>query len=184
MNDKVRIGCDRVRMFLIINYLNKNKKYFKYLTRKHCNTSVLNFLVKLMVFSMLENLIMKEEGKTLEFKENTQSLNKIIQTIIAFANTAGGTIIIGVKDKTKKITGIQRPLNEEEKISNAVTDSISPLFLPNIEIHNIRNKELLVIKAPHAAGPFYLKKYGEKESTFIRLGSTNRKAILQNYIKN
>ena len=76
----------------------------------------------------------------------------------------------------QKITGIQRPLNEEEKISNAVADSISPLFLPNIEIHNIRNKELLVIKAPHAAGPFYLKKYGKKESTFIRLGSTNRKA--------
>jgi predicted HTH transcriptional regulator len=69
-------------------------------------------------------------------------------------------------------------LNEEEKISNAVADSICPLFLPNIEIHNSRNKKLLIIKVPHAAGPFYLKKYGEKESTFIRLGSTNRKADL------
>lgn len=125
---------------------------------------------------MLENLIMMNEGKTLEFKENTQNLNKIIQTIIAFANTAGGTIIVGIKDKTKKIIGIPNPLNEEEKISNAVADSIFPLFLPNIEIHNIRNKELLVIKVPHAVGPIYLKKYGENEGTFIRLGSTNRKA--------
>ena len=50
---------------------------------------------------MLENLIFSSEGKTLEFKENTNSLNKIIQTIIAFANTAGGVIIIGVKDKNK-----------------------------------------------------------------------------------
>ena len=127
---------------------------------------------------MLENLLMMEEGKILEFKENTQNLSKIIQTIIAFANTAGGTIIIGIKDKTKKIIGIQKPLLEEEKISNAVADSIVPLFLPNIEIHNIRNKELLVIKVPHAVGPVHLKKYGEKQGTYIRLGSTNRKADL------
>lgn len=43
---------------------------------------------------MLEELLIKDEGKTLEFKENTQSLQKIIQTIIAFANTAGGTIVV------------------------------------------------------------------------------------------
>ena len=49
---------------------------------------------------MLELFLNQEEGKQLEFKENTESLNRIIQTIIAFANTAGGTIIIGVKDKT------------------------------------------------------------------------------------
>ena len=127
---------------------------------------------------MLENLLLMEEGKSLEFKENTKNLNKIIQTIIAFANTAGGTIIIGIKDKTKKIVGIQSPLKEEEKVSNAVADSIDPLFLPNIEIHNIRNKELLVIKVPHAVGPFSFRKHGEKEGTYIRLGSTNRKADL------
>jgi hypothetical protein len=39
---------------------------------------------------MLEELLVKDEGKTLEFKENTLSLKKIVQTIIAFANTAGG----------------------------------------------------------------------------------------------
>ena len=52
---------------------------------------------------MLKELLSKEEEKTLEFKENTQSLQKIIQTIIAFANTAGGTLVIGIKDKTKEI---------------------------------------------------------------------------------
>ena len=125
---------------------------------------------------MLENLLLMEEGKTIEYKENTKGLNKIIQTIVAFANTAGGIIVIGIQDKTKKIMGLQKPLKEEEKVANAVADSIDPLFLPNIEIHNIRNKELLVIRVPHAAGPFYLRKYGEKKGTYIRLGSTNRLA--------
>ncbi len=41
---------------------------------------------------MLEELLTKEEGKTLEFKENTKSLPKIIQTIVAFANTASSDL--------------------------------------------------------------------------------------------
>jgi len=49
---------------------------------------------------MIEVYLSREEGKILEFKENTKSLHKIINTIIAFANTAGGTLIIGIKDKT------------------------------------------------------------------------------------
>lgn len=52
---------------------------------------------------MIEELLQQEEGKTLEFKENSKSLDRIIHTIIAFANTAGGKVLIGVKDKTKEI---------------------------------------------------------------------------------
>ncbi len=56
---------------------------------------------------MLEELLAKEEGKILEFKENTKSLSKIIQTIVAFANTAEGTLVIGIKDKIKEIVGLR-----------------------------------------------------------------------------
>ena len=66
---------------------------------------------------MLEELLTKEEGKTLEFKENTKGLPKIIQTIVAFANTAGGTLVIGIKDKTKEIIGLSNVLEEEERIA-------------------------------------------------------------------
>ncbi len=52
---------------------------------------------------MIQDLLKKEEGKTLEFKENTTSLVGIIKTVVAFANTAGGTLVIGVEDKSKKI---------------------------------------------------------------------------------
>ncbi len=55
---------------------------------------------------MLEELLTKEEGKTLEFKENIKSLQKIVQTIVAFANTAGGTLIVGIKDKSKEVIGL------------------------------------------------------------------------------
>lgn len=52
---------------------------------------------------MIEDLLAKEEGKTLKFKDNTKSLPKIIQAIVAFANTAGGFLVNGIKDKTKAV---------------------------------------------------------------------------------
>ncbi|MBU1023741.1 ATP-binding protein, partial [bacterium] len=89
---------------------------------------------------MIENLLTKDESKTVEFKQDCKSLTRIIQTAVAFANTAGGTIVIGIQDKTKIILGIQSPLKEEERLANAFADNISPLLLPNIQIFNLRKK--------------------------------------------
>jgi len=58
----------------------------------------------------------EQAGKTLEFKEKCSSLPKIVQTVAAFANTAGGTLIIGVRDKTKDVVGLSDPLKEEERL--------------------------------------------------------------------
>lgn len=125
---------------------------------------------------MIEELLQQEEGKTLEFKENTKSLDKIIHTIIAFANTAGGKILIGVKDKTKEVVGLRHPIEEEIRLANAIADAIEPLFSPDIHVVSWRNKEFLIIQVPHSIGPYYVKSKGLKKGTYIRLGSTNRLA--------
>jgi predicted HTH transcriptional regulator len=125
---------------------------------------------------MIEELLQQEEGKTLEFKENSKSLDRIIHTIIAFANTAGGKILIGIRDKTKEIVGLQDPVEEEMRLANAIADSIEPLFSPDIHVVSWRNKEFLLIQVPHSIGPYYVKAKGLKKGTYIRLGSTNRLA--------
>lgn len=125
---------------------------------------------------MIEELLQQEEGKTLEFKENSKNLDGIIHTIIAFANTAGGKILIGIKDKTKGIVGLQDPVEEELRLANAIADSIEPLFNPDIHVVSWRNKEFLLIQVPHSIGPYYAKAKGLKKGTYIRLGSTNRLA--------
>lgn len=125
---------------------------------------------------MIEELLQQEEGKTLEFKENSKSLDRIIHTIIAFANTAGGKVLIGVKDKTKEIVGLADPVEEEMRLANAIADSIEPLFNPDIHVVSWRNKEFLLIQVPHSVGPYYAKAKGLKKGTYIRLGSTNRLA--------
>lgn len=123
---------------------------------------------------MLEELLAKEESKNLEFKENTQSLQKIVQTVLAFANTAGGTILIGIKDGSKEVVGVENILVEELKVANAISNSIEPLFIPTLELITYRNKDVLIIKVPHCYGPFYLKSIGKEEGTYVRIGSTNR----------
>ncbi|KAF3362451.1 Uncharacterized protein PHSC3_000991 [Chlamydiales bacterium STE3] len=123
---------------------------------------------------MIEEYLSQNESKTLEFKENARSLSGIIKTIVAFANTSGGILLIGVKDKTKEIVGVSSSLQEEERIANVISDSIAPLIIPDIEIHAYRDRELIIIRVPHAAGPFYLKAEGPKNGVYIRFGSTNR----------
>ncbi len=125
---------------------------------------------------MLDHILTEHEGKTLEFKANLQALPNIIKTIIAFANTAGGTIIIGIEDKTKRIIGIKDPLAEEERLASAICDNIEPQIRPDIEIKTYRDKELIVINVPHVTGPMYLKSLGLEKGTYVRLGSTNRVA--------
>lgn len=123
---------------------------------------------------MLEELLSRSEGKTLEFKENAHTLSKIVQTVVAFANTAGGTIVIGVQDKTKNVIGIGNVLQDEERIANAIADSIVPTLLPNIQFISWREKDVLILTVPHNLGPFYLKDKGENNGVYVRLGSTNR----------
>ncbi len=124
----------------------------------------------------LVDCLKQQEGKTLEFKENCSSLPKIVQTVAAFANTAGGTLIIGIRDKTNEVVGIADPLKEEERLSNAFADGIHPLMIPDIRISSFRDRNLITISVPHVAGPYYVRSEGPEKGVYVRLGSTNRRA--------
>jgi len=125
---------------------------------------------------MIKSLLARDEGKTLEFKESCRSLPKIVQTAVAFANTAGGKIVIGVKDRTKDIVGLSDPLKDEERLANGFADGIRPLLIPDVQIYAWRDRELIVITVPHTVGPYYINAEGPEKGVYIRLGSTNRRA--------
>jgi predicted HTH transcriptional regulator len=121
------------------------------------------------------DLLSRHEGKTLEFKENTQPKDKILATVIAFSNTSGGKIIIGVEDKTRVIRGVSNPPEEEERLSSIIFDNIAPTILFNIETLAWRNTHILIIDVPMSSSrPHYLKNKGINVSTYFRVSSTNR----------
>lgn len=68
------------------------------------------------------------EGKTLEFKRDLSSPDPFKRTVVAFANTAGGTILVGVEDKTGYVRGVEEPLSLEERVASLISDSISPEY--------------------------------------------------------
>lgn len=123
----------------------------------------------------IKTLLAQSESKTLEFKRDLSSLSGILKTITAFANTAGGTIVIGIEDKTKHIRGIEDPLKNEERIISSIYDNITPKLCPSIEIISFQNTQLLAIEVyPSPSRPHSLNKLGPDKGVYIRVGSTNR----------
>ncbi len=120
-------------------------------------------------------LITQPESKVLEFKSDLSSLDPILKTIVAFANTAGGILLIGLSPQGE-ILGVENVFKAEEKLANSVADSIHPAMLPEIEISTLNGKNILVVKVSYWKGPFYLKKLGTPNGVYIRLGSTSRPA--------
>ncbi|SPD71997.1 putative transcriptional regulator [uncultured Desulfobacterium sp.] len=119
------------------------------------------------------------ESRRLEFKEDFPAGEKLARTAAAFANGAGGKIVFGVRDKPREIIGIPEdqlfPL--EERIANSIFDQCAPTISPEIYIQAAGNKTLLVVEIfPGPDKPYYLKKHGKQDGTYIRVGSTNRKA--------
>jgi ATP-dependent DNA helicase RecG len=73
----------------------------------------------------LLDALRRPEGKTLEFKRDLSSPDGLLRTVVAFANTAGGTVLIGVEDGTRHVRGIADPLAIEERLANLIGDSMS-----------------------------------------------------------
>ena len=63
----------------------------------------------------MKELLSKPESKVLEFKRelNNSNKEKVLQTIVAFANGSGGNIFFGIADD-KQIIGIENPFELEE----------------------------------------------------------------------
>jgi ATP-dependent DNA helicase RecG len=123
----------------------------------------------------VSELLTAAEGKTLEFKRDLSSLQPILKTLVAFANTSGGTLVSGVQDDGV-VVGIADALREEERLASSIADGIRPAMTPEIDIVSHDGKTLLMARVPHWRGPFYLRSEGPEDGVYVRLGSTNRRA--------
>ncbi len=126
---------------------------------------------------IIDTLLTQPEGKTLEFKRNLSSPKGLIKTLVAFANTAGGKVIIGVDDKSRSPVGVTHPLDEEERLCSLIADAIRPRLVPNVEMVTVDKKTLLLAEVfLSGLRPHFLKAEGPETGVYVRLGSTNRQA--------
>lgn len=98
----------------------------------------------------VKNLAQTGEGTYLEFKRTIPSAHKIAREIAAFANTSGGTLLIGVDDD-KSLVGVEGYQEEEFLLAEAANNLCDPKVNITMEIVHFGERDLLVIKVPEAA---------------------------------
>jgi len=87
-------------------------------------------------------LISKGEGLQLEFKQTFNA--ETIETLVAFANTTGGKVIIGVSD-TGIITGVSINAESVQNWINEIKNKTAPSVVPETEVILIENKEVVLL---------------------------------------
>ncbi len=117
---------------------------------------------------------MKFEGVNVEYKrEYSESIKK---TVIAFANTDGGKIYLGV-DNDMSILGVDNPDVTMLKLTNAIRDSICPdvTMFTSCEMQSVDKKTIIVLTVQKGASyPYYLKNKGIRpEGIYVRQGASS-----------
>jgi len=123
----------------------------------------------------MQSLIRKGESKTLEFKQtfslNTHTRKKdkgceksSLKTVVAFLNTDGGNLLIGVDDKGN-ITGLREEMDKFHKsedkfllhFKNLIKDKIGGDFYPFVDyrIVNIDEMKVLFVECKPSTSPCY-----------------------------
>lgn len=122
-----------------------------------------------------------KESPTVEFKR--ELTDAVVHEVIAFANTQGGVLYIGIEDDGT-VTGVPDAHKTLEAVSNKMHDNIQLDILVHLYLEVIELDEKEVIKIAVSRGtrrPYHLKKKGMKSSgVFIRYGTSVTNASEEN----
>lgn len=117
---------------------------------------------------------MKFESENFEFK--LKMTDDIYKEVIAFANTDGGTIYIGIDDNGN-VVGIDDIDETYTRITNGIRDAIQPDVTMFIKYTLQDNSVVKISVGEGSYKPYYLKSKGLKPSgVYIRQGASSAQA--------
>ena len=123
--------------------------------------------------------ILQGESKHVEFKASLPKRSETyIKTMIAFANTSGGSLIIGIDD-SQIVVGVDKDTVFQimDAIANTVFDSCEPQIIPDISFQTIEGRCIIIVEIyPGTNRPYYFKHVGKENGTYIRVAGTSRQA--------
>jgi len=92
--------------------------------------------------SNIENLISSRENETLEFKSSFN--NETIKTLVAFANTSGGKVLVGINDQGIPVSNF---IVSKETIPiwvNEIKNKTYPSLIPDVDIIEYKSAKIIV----------------------------------------
>ena len=95
----------------------------------------------------LLEIIKKGEDSFTEFKEEMAHQDNLAAEIVAFANTEGGNLIIGVSDDGE-ILGVTDLDKEMQRIDNICSNNCEPTVYTTIEKFIIDDRKIMIVKIP------------------------------------
>ena len=117
---------------------------------------------------------MQYENERIEYK--SQMIDDIYKEVIAFANTDGGIIYIGIDDQGN-LTGIDNVDETYTRLTNGIRDAIQPDVTMFIRYILQENKVIRIEVGEGSYKPYYLKSKGLKPTgVYVRQGASSVQA--------
>jgi ATP-dependent DNA helicase RecG len=118
-------------------------------------------------------MLLKEDGNTELKREFVSSIKK---TAVAFANTGGGKIYIGVDDNGA-VVGVDSPDEVSRQVVSSVRDSVKPDITRffDVRVESVDGAAIVVVTIERGVHvPYYLAEHGLKPAgVYIRVGSAS-----------
>ncbi len=136
-------------------------------------------------FLQLRYLVAEGEGQRLEFKRRASDPEKIVRELVAFANTDGGTLLVGVADDGS-IPGVKYPDEESFVIRQAIEKYVRPALLYTEELIPIAPARfVLAYHIKTRKRWLYQIRHGRETACYVRFhdksfkASTEMKTVLR-----
>ncbi len=121
-----------------------------------------------MTRNQLDDLIGQGEGARLEFKRSISAAHRIARTLVAFANTSGGTLLIGVADDGT-IAGVSSESREMHRIEEATDRLADPALSITYETMSPDGRKILIINVDESVEkPHYALDETGKRTIYVR----------------
>ncbi len=121
-----------------------------------------------MTRNQLDDLILQGEGSKLEFKRSISTAHRIARTLVAFANTSGGRLLIGVADDGA-ILGVSSESREIHRIEEATDQLADPALSVTYETLSPDGRKVLIISVEESSEkPHYAVDETGKRTIYVR----------------
>lgn len=129
----------------------------------------------------LLDLIKKGESSTVQFKVRVKDASEIGKEMVAFSNTDGGLIVVGIDDKTGNVNGLSYAeiQSTNDILSNAATNNVKPQIYFKTETISIGDDNVVVATIPQGTSIPYTNNDG---IIFVKNGSDKRKVVAKEEI--
>lgn len=115
-----------------------------------------------MKASEILEIIQQGESSKVQFKEKLPHTDSLAHELIAFSNSKGGIILIGINDKTGSINGLtfEEIQESNQKLVNTASQSVFPSIIIDTEVLNVSGQNVMMVDVAEGTNKTYKDRLG------------------------